>query len=147
MLSLMDVQCPHCHAQGRIITPPPGSVIVGPCPECQEMVVVFGGRVLPLDKEIMLHGPVDARKEHMLEVLHAFIEGKIEQLLHNAEQKPADGEEAEEPAEAFTAQAAPATPPPRRKRLEPISPEECAAFVAKELHLLDNPQAFKAIFE
>lgn len=109
--------------------------------------MVFGGRVLPLDKEIMLHGSVDARKEHMLEVLNVFIEGKIEQLLRNAEQKPADGEEGDEPVEAFSPQPQPVASVSKRKRREPISPEECASFIAKELHLLDNPQAFRAIFD
>lgn len=149
MLSLMNVQCPHCHAQGHIITPPPGSIIVGPCPECQEMVVVFGGRVLPLDKQIMLHGNVEARKEHLLEVIGVFIDAKIDQLLSSQRPADAEGEEADEPAEAFSPHPDPhsALGERHKKRVAPISAEEYAVFVKKELHLLDNPQAFRAIFD
>jgi hypothetical protein len=147
MLSLMDVQCPHCHAQGRIITPPPGSIIVGPCPECTEMVVVFGGRVLPLDKNIMVHGNVDARKEHLLEVLGIFLESRIEQLLTSPMPAAPEGEEAEEPVEAFAPHPHPSPVVEKRRRLAPISTEEYSAFLQKEVHLLDNPQAFRAIFE
>jgi hypothetical protein len=35
----------------------------------------------------------------------------------------------------------------KRRRLAPISTEEYSAFLQKEVHLLDNPQAFRAIFE
>lgn len=149
MLSLMNVQCPHCHAQGHIITPPPGSIIVGPCPECQEMVVVFGGRVLPLDKQIMLHGNVEARKEHLLEVIGVFIDAKIDQLLTAPPPAAVDGEAPEEPAEAFAPHPHPHEALGERhpKHAAPISAEEYAIFVKKELHLLDNPQAFRAIFD
>lgn len=148
MLSLMDVQCPHCHAQGRIITPPPGSIIVGPCPECQEMVVVFGGRVLALDKDLMTHGSVEARKEHLLEVIGVFVESRIDHLLSSTSPSMSDGEgEEAPPQEAFAPHPNPAGLAPRLRRLKPISAEEHSMFLRKELHLLDNPQAFRAIFD
>jgi hypothetical protein len=113
------------------------------------MVVVFGGRVLPLDKQIMLHGNVEARKEHLLEVIGVFIDAKIDQLLTAPPPAAVDGEAPEEPAEAFAPHPHPHEALGERhpKHAAPISAEEYAIFVKKELHLLDNPQAFRAIFD
>jgi hypothetical protein len=136
MLSLIDVKCPHCHAPGRIVTPPPGSIIVGPCPECSEMVAVFGGKVLALDKDLMQHGTTEDKKRHLLEVLGVFIEGRIERLLNQAVVNEAEPE-ADKPA--------PVEFPPFAMKAG-ITEQEFRAFLSGEMDLLDNPQAFRAIF-
>ena len=74
MLSLIEVQCPHCGARGQIMMPPVGAIIIGPCPQCNELVVVFCGHVLPLEKEIMETGEVEERREHLLHVLTDFLQ-------------------------------------------------------------------------
>ncbi|MBI1321371.1 MAG: hypothetical protein GC168_20805 [Candidatus Hydrogenedens sp.] len=145
MLSLIDVKCPHCHAQGRIVTPPPGSIIVGPCPECSEMVAVFGGRVLPLDKGLMQHGTTEEKKRHLMEVLGVFIEERIERLLNQPPAEPAEDKQPE------AAHEEPAAPPGGLELagfdMKPnISDQEFRAFLSGEMDLLDNPKAFKAIF-
>ena len=143
MLSLIDVKCPHCHAEGRIVTPPPGSIIVGPCPECSEMVAVFGGKVLALDKDLMLHGSLEDRKRHLLEVLGVFLEGRVDRLLSQAEaEAEADGEQPELDAESEGAALA----LPSEPRVQLISDNELKHFVTDEMNQLDNSEAFRAIF-
>jgi len=122
------------------VTPPPGSIIVGPCPECSEMVAVFGGQVLALDKEMMLHGSLEDRKRHLLEVLGVFLEARVDRLLSQAEAEaqPSDGE-TEEPD-------TPGLALPQEPRVRPISDSELQHFITDEMKLLDNSDAFRAIF-
>jgi hypothetical protein len=145
MLSLIDVKCPHCHAQGRIVTPPPGSIIVGPCPECSEMVAVFGGKVLALDKDLMQHGTTEDKKRHLLEVLGVFIEGRIERLLNQAVVNEAEPDAPQPDQEPEADKPAPVEFPPFAMKAG-ITEQEFRAFLSGEMDLLDNPQAFRAIF-
>lgn len=145
MLSLIEVKCPHCGVQGQIMTPPLGSIIVGPCPECSEMVVVFCGQVMPLDKGIMAEGSLTEKQEHLLEVLGVFLQGRVEKLF----QPGADGmipgpvenpmDLAEDEMQDMQALEAAAG--------RPISDDEMNSFVHVDLKMLDNPEYFKAIFE
>jgi len=84
MLSVIEVKCPHCGARGTIMLPPVGSVLIGPCPLCNEMVVLFGGRVMALDREIMLGDDLDAKRDHLMEVLMEYIYERVDQVLSNA---------------------------------------------------------------
>ena len=81
MQSLIEVQCPHCGARGQIVVPPVGAIIIGPCPQCSELVVVFCGYILALDKETMESGTTDDRREHLLGVLTEFLQDRITRLL------------------------------------------------------------------
>ena len=144
MLSLIEVECPHCHAQGRIVTPPLGSIIVGPCPECAGKVVVFCGKVLPLDERIMSSGTVEEKQEHLLEVLGVFIQGRIESLF--SDRPESDGSrhfgvlgEDEEPAEA--------PHPPSVAGAAPIGEDELTQFIRNDLHKIDDPDYFRSIFK
>ena len=85
MISVIEVQCPHCGARGTIIAPPLGSILIGPCPLCKEMVVLFSGRVMPLDKRIMLGDDIEAKHNHLLDVLHSYIDERIEEVLNSRE--------------------------------------------------------------
>jgi hypothetical protein len=148
MLSLIEVKCPHCGAHGQIMLPPVGTIIVGPCPECQELVVVFCGNVLPLHKETMLNGPVQEKREHMLSVLTQFLRERVAQMITDespAEEGEATGEtgggvETKEPEKTkshLKRSAVPGTP---------ITQTEVDAFSNVELKLLDNGDYFKSIF-
>jgi len=81
MLSLIEVVCPHCGAHGQIVLPPVGTIIVGPCPECQGLVVVFCGHILPLDKSIMLDGTVQQKRDHLLAIFTEFLKDRIAQMI------------------------------------------------------------------
>ena len=153
MLSLIEVTCPHCGARGQIMLPPVGTIIVGPCPECQGLVVVFCGHVLALDKEIMLSGTPEAKRDHMLAVLTGFLKERLGQMIN--EDAP-DSEEPEIPSEeperlepTLAGSVQPERIGHRRKhehKLPPISDKEFKTFANIELKLIDNEDYFKAIF-
>jgi hypothetical protein len=146
MLSLIEVTCPHCSAQGQIMLPPLGAIIVGPCPECQGMVAVFCGRVLPLDKEIMNSEDSDVKRAHLHEILGDFLRERIERLY----------DESPEETDAIFDEAASEEPSTTElgkidvygnEQSAPISQEEFESFRNVDLRLLDNPDYFKAIFD
>lgn len=155
MLSLLDVQCPHCNAKGQIMVPPVGAVIIGPCPHCQELVVVFCGQTLALDKVLMEDGPIEERREHLLGVLNDFLRDRISNLLTEEMiiQKTEDGGEAQDSDafdgfEEFTASEEPMS---FSEVVEPsaevtISQIEVDRFTDVDLKLLDNRAYFKSIF-
>lgn len=148
MLSLIEVKCPHCGAQGQIVLPPLGAIIVGPCPECQGMVVVFCGRVLALDKEVMTDGTMEEKRAHLLQILSKFIEERVSRLLGensaDQEEERTTSSESSETDEVVTpgklslhgSQKAPV-----------ITTEEMKSFIDVDLKLIDNKDYFKAVFE
>jgi len=167
MLSLIEVKCPHCGAQGQIMLPPLGAIIVGPCPECQEMVVVYCGKVLALDKEIMDNGSIIERKEHLMAVLSDFVSDRIDRLLESQAVEAAPDERGEEAREEQQ-DAPPGMPPINGKLISganapkthmfgengespvegpKISEDEMNAFVNRDLRLIDNKDYFKAVFD
>lgn len=159
MLSLIEVKCPHCGAQGQIIMPPMGAIIVGPCPECEGMVVVFCGLVLALDKEIMTTGSIESKQDHLLDVLGTFLQERIRRLFGNAlaEEAEPQSPESEQDAEADAADELPGPQPfalggggmhlTDGVPLDMISDEEFSRFVSTDLKLIDNPKYFKAVFD
>jgi len=48
------------------------------------MVVLFAGRVMALEKEIMLGSDLDAKRDHMMEVLMEYIRERVSEVLSNA---------------------------------------------------------------
>ncbi|HOZ49282.1 MAG TPA: hypothetical protein PLO37_25200 [Candidatus Hydrogenedentes bacterium] len=156
MLSLIEVKCPHCGARGQLMLPPLGSLIVGPCPECEELVVVFCGCVLPLEKEIMLHGDVEEKRDHLVQVLTGFIEDRVSQMLKNAleERERTEADELDEADEAERhehegdLEEIPEDIPelPSTPKNAVISRCEVDDFVRVDLNLIDNRDYFRAIF-
>jgi hypothetical protein len=150
MLSLIEVRCPHCGAQGQIMLPPVGTIIVGPCPECQGLVVVFCGNVLALEKEIMLNGTIQEKRDHMLTILMGFLKERIAQMI-------SEETESQEPEMAGATGNHVVMDGPGGREMPslehvpsakaPISKEELDAFTNVELKLLDNRDYFKTIFE
>lgn len=141
MLPLIEVECPHCHAQGRIVTPPLGSVIVGPCPECSGKVVVFCGKVLALEESVMSSGNPQEKQDHLMEVLGVFIHSRIETLFSenpDADEKEHFGVLGEKQKADVSASTRPAAP---------IGEDEIKNFVNGELHKLDDPEYFRSVFE
>lgn len=157
MMSLIEVKCPHCGAQGQILMPPVGAIIVGPCPHCEGMVVVFSGRVFPLDGDIMQSGSLEEKKEHMMEVLGVFLHERIERLLmeppltaSNADagvpEDASDDAGEDEDAPPIHEPVVPDRRPIGRVAKAPISQGEMDDFVRTDLQLIDNPEYFKAVF-
>ena len=159
MLSLIEVTCPHCAAQGQIMLPPLGAIIIGPCPECHGMVAVFCGRVLALDKEIMTEGTTPEKRLHLNHVLGTFLHDRIGRLFTDDdmdeivtfEEEEAVDEENEAASEFLEDRAAETllgrNDPYGNQPVAPITSEELESFKNVDLKLLDNPEYFKAIFK
>ncbi|NIA13233.1 MAG: hypothetical protein GWP08_04075 [Nitrospiraceae bacterium] len=162
MLSLIEVTCPHCGAKGQIMLPPVGAIIVGPCPECKGLVVVFCGQVLPLDNQVMLKGTSEQQREHLMDVLTTFLQDRVTDLINEETDKSGmsavsdaadmaedDGASVQTPMrtpealhEEHDSKPHDFTYPTGRN----ISDDEKRAFVDMELRLLDNKNYFRAIF-
>lgn len=149
MLSLIEVKCPHCGAQGQIMLPPLGAIIVGPCPECEGMVVVFCGRVMPLDKEVITEGTALEKKEHLLDVLTVFLEERVERLFANQEEEAEEEQEVDSSVEETEEEEEEDddTLPVVQTEGPLISTEEFQSFLNEELRLIDDKNYFRAIFQ
>jgi len=147
MLSLIEVQCPHCGARGQIMVPPVGAIIIGPCPQCNELVVVFCGHVLPLDKDTMENGTTEDRRDHLLMVLTDFLQERIAKLLSD----DVEFEETEFGDTASLEAGSYAEPSDVPEVAEPeanlITETELERFTDVDLKLLDNKAYFKSVFE
>lgn len=130
------------------MVPPVGAIIIGPCPQCSELVVVFCGHVLALDKETMENGSTDDRREHLLGVLMEFLHDRISRLLSDdvelLESEP--GEEVAETDDAY-ASGNPSFDENRQAEKSPISQTELERFTDVDLKLLDNKAYFKSVFD
>jgi hypothetical protein len=122
--------------RGQIMVPPLGALVLGPCPQCHELLVVFCGRVLPIDKDVMMDGSDDERHTHLMEVLGGFLDERVRQLLENSPELADEirkqlGETiaAKEPSEAAD-----------------ISQHEVDHFVNVDLKLLDDSDYFRTVF-
>jgi len=130
------------------MVPPVGAIIIGPCPQCNELVVVFCGHVLALDKEIMENGSTDDRRDHLLSVLTEFLQDRIAKLLSD-DVEMLDGQLGEEGIEDYGASGAgnvSSGDEPAGKE-SPISQTEFERFTDVDLKLLDNGAYFKSVFE
>jgi len=130
------------------MVPPVGAIIIGPCPQCNELVVVFCGHVLALDKETMENGCTDDRRDHLLSVLTEFLQDRIAKLLSD-DVEMLDGELGEEGVEDYDASGAgnvPSDEEPAGAK-SPISQTEFERFTDVDLKLLDNKAYFKSVFE
>ncbi len=130
------------------MVPPVGAIIIGPCPQCSELVVVFCGHVLALDKETMENGSTENRREHLLGVLTDFLQDRISRLLSD-DVELLEGEPGEEPAEADDAYGSGNLSFDENRQAEksPISQTELERFTDVDLKLLDNKAYFKSVFD
>ncbi len=145
MLSFVDVQCPHCGAKGKIVLPPLGTVLIGPCPQCKGMVALFNGTTLPLDSKIILDGTIEEKKKHIVDVFSAFIEEKVEEFFNPKKEesdseldKKTDSYQSEHRIEEYSHK--------KTKKNRPISRDEITKFKESEIDLLDNPEIFRKYF-
>lgn len=151
MLSLIEVTCPHCGTRGQIMLPPLGAIIIGPCPQCKELVAVFCGSVLPLEKAILTEGSSEDKHDHLMSVLTEFLEERVSNLLTEVEKSgKAIGvqhfsHEFGEEGKPEEATEEPKTLPQTGER--PITKFELDQFKQVDLKLLDNSAYFKSVFD
>ncbi len=145
MFPVIEVQCPYCKATGQIMTPPLGSIIVGPCPRCNEMVLLFDGSVIPLDKDIVAGGTPEEKKQHLLEAIVDVTATKIDELIDSGDlgSKPNGYTPGRETTKSRPTQV---TPSVRNEEAPYISRQEVRDFVNIDLHLIDSKDYFDKAF-
>ena len=144
MLTLIQVQCPHCNAQGQLMVPPFGSIVMGPCPQCKELVVVFMGQALALDRTIMLEDSGKEQREHVLAVLTDFLSQRLGDILTGGQSQSNEDSDFD-PGE--TAAESPGKPASRTSNMaRPISQSEVELFIKTDLPKLDDASYFKSVF-
>jgi hypothetical protein len=133
-----------------MMLPPMGALIVGPCPKCNEFVMVFCGRVLPLQKEILIGGTPEEKQAHMMATLTEFLDERVQKVVEQITPESAQGFHQFGP-EAGPASALEGDGPgaqPNAERGNPlISREELDRFVQVDLPQLDNPSYFRDTFK
>ncbi len=149
MLSMVEVKCPHCGVRGQIMLPPLGAIIVGPCPNCEELVVVFCGRVLPLNKETMVNGSSSEKHEHLKSVLVDFMDDRIRKVVDQLTPEVTEGlhdytPENDDYTPNMDEQPATTTIIDESKS---ISDNELDKFLRFDLPRIDNKDYFRAVFE
>lgn len=132
----VEVECPHCHAKGIVMLPPPGAVIIGPCPECGESVMIFMASCLPLNKAIIVNGTTEEKEKHILDSMMAFLQERIHDNIRMIEDGPESPSEETDNLEA--------TSPPSPQGL--ITDDDIEAFRTKDLKVLGKGDAFFTIF-
>ncbi|MCX8066156.1 MAG: hypothetical protein N3G21_13470 [Candidatus Hydrogenedentes bacterium] len=143
MFSFIEVKCPHCGAQGRIVLPPIGTILIGPCPQCKGMVALFNGTTMPLDNKIITEGTLEEKKRHIIDVFTAFIEEKVEDFFRK--QKSSEEKEAQSSGE-FNPEGRVEELSYKINKKKPITREEVRRFKESEINLLDDPEAFRKFF-
>ena len=139
MINIIKVQCPHCGVEGQLMLPDTDILIVGPCPECNNTVVIFAGKALPLDTELMSHATKEDAYTHISDVLTKFVGERLDQLFGMVEAN-------ETSHTAPESDAAEKTEYQRTRKDAAISSKEVHEFVEEQLPLIDNIKYFKAIF-
>ncbi len=135
--------CPHCGTP-RIVTSkvPRDVVVVMPCPNCRELVVLFRNKAVALSRKIMEAGTFEEKREHIAEIITEFFEpgmlglpaaeGEMEDITRDI---MADEEEDEEEADDSVV-----------KKKQPISKKEFDEFVRLDLNRIDEAKYFKKYF-
>lgn len=139
MLSIIQMKCPHCGASGQVVIPPAGAILIGPCPQCSEMVGVFCGAALALDKHVILQGTAEERYEHLMRVLSAFIEERVGQIVDELAKKETDRGDGETTLHDLASADRGATD-------DAISDEERTWFIESQLPHIDSREYFNAVF-
>ena len=148
MFPVIEVQCPYCKATGQIMTPPLGSIIVGPCPRCNEMVLLFDGSVIPLEKDIVTGGTAEEKKQHLLEAIVDVTAAKIDELIDSGELGRGSKDTKSQTPSKETPGASPKKilPSVRDAEASFISQQEVHDFVNIDLHLIDSKDYFDKVF-
>ncbi|MCP4640951.1 MAG: hypothetical protein GY851_10980 [bacterium] len=136
--AMKAVACPHCGNHKIVTTKVPRDVVVVvPCPACSELVVMFRGKAIALDRETVENGSFEDRKDHIAGIIAEFLEpgmfsGSLDQSSPGGFGFAAGGSEdlSEDDDEDTT----------------PISQKELDKFVRVDLKRLDEPGYFREHF-
>ncbi|MBI4831211.1 MAG: hypothetical protein HY801_06585 [Candidatus Lindowbacteria bacterium] len=144
MFPIIEVECPFCKATGQIMAPPLGSIVVGPCPRCGEMVLLYNGTVMPLDKNIMTDGTIEEKKQHLLETIVDMVAVKVDEVVENDDMKPEPKQKQAKKGKTIGKKRV--SPSVSDRTAPPISREDIRDFVSIDLHLIDSRSYFEKVF-
>ena len=71
---MIKIECPHCGASGSITPPPKEFIIIAPCPQCGELVVLFREKVVAINRSILTSGTFEEKRQHIAEVITTFLD-------------------------------------------------------------------------
>ena len=129
--------CPHCGAPRILLSRIPKDVVVVlPCPNCSELVVVFRHRAAGLSRRVIEHGTVSEKKDHIAEIITEFLDPSM--FNFGAEDMSADND-ADETETAEKPSKGNASSPP-------ISENEIEEFVRVDLNRIDESRYFREHF-
>jgi len=134
----------------RALLPEDGLLVLGPCPACHEFVLLVAEIPLPVDKQVILYGSTDEKREHLFSVLASFLEQRINLLVDQVDENKdrlTDYENSRRFQKVDHLEpSANAQFPDTTPLMQQISSEEVRQFVEEELPRLDDSEYFKTIF-
>jgi len=136
---MIKITCPHCGATSSITPPPKEFIIIAPCPQCGERVVLYQGEVVAVNREILEHGTREQKVRHVAEIITTFIEsvGSLPPSLLGEEGDISSLSDIEETAEFE---------PPSGDHAGSFTKEEIKDFINIDLMLIDNKEYFEQHF-
>ena len=142
---MSEVTCPHC-GKTRIMTTriPRDVVVMLPCPECHELVVLFRGKAIPLNREVLRNGTKEERRNHIAEIVEECLPPELFSEVVNWDFTDAGLPIAFGDRKVRRRRRGAA--PEEDGRDRPITVEEVARFRKFELHRIDEPRYFKKYF-
>lgn len=132
------VACPHCGTKRIVARVPKDWVAILKCPNCNELVVLFRGKVIGVDRDTLEHGSFEDRKSHIAEVIAEFLEPGMFGI-ESDEKEPASQEQE---GEELVVEAAEVDGGDSR----PISKREMDRFIRFDLQRIDEETYFKRHF-
>ena len=142
MLSVVEIKCPHCGAVGQVIVPPMGQITIGPCPRCQELVVLFEGRVFALRKETMIYGTCEQKRRHLFTILTEYLREQVEDLIPDDSEFLGPPEDEVKPKRSRRK----SKPTIRNRKASRISKQEIEDFLRIDIPLLAKKDYFEQCF-
>lgn len=134
------VVCPHCKSHPIVTARVPKDVVaVMPCPNCQELAVLFRDKIIPINRHILEDGTREERTQHLAQVITEFLEAGIMPFYDGSSGFDSGDDD---PADATS----PADGDIEHADLEPISDKEFEKFARVDLKCLDDAAYFKRHF-
>ena len=133
---MIKIECPHCGASGSITPPPKEFIIIAPCPQCGELVVLFREKVVAINRNILTSGTFEEKRQHIAEVITTFLDsvGPLPSPgLSDAAAIGGFGEGLEIEMEPMD-------------RSGGITTEEVSDFINIDLKLIDKKEYFEQVF-
>lgn len=136
---MVKIMCPHCGASGSITAPPKEFIIIAPCPQCGELVVLYREKVVAINRKILTSGTFEEKKQHIAEVITTFLDavGSLPPALFAEEGAMPFVEDFQEVTE---------TESPESDRGGSITKEEIRDFINIDLKLIDKKEYFEQAF-